>query len=1259
MAIDFTGITNDNEFYTHHYLTALLEGDLKDVLKEWRRREQEDGVRPPYAQLRALAKEYFSLHHHLERERKPERRLEFQRQLFEHLFPVLGYEYRPGLKPLDDGASLPVLGEVTRSNGAPELWIIEALDPSLDEIDPLAATLCRCQFPPDVEPENTLLKTSLEEIITKQVFGRSEPPRWVILTSFSQWLLLDRGKWNEKRLLRFDLSEILSRREPSTLQAMAALVHRDSVCPSEGLSLLDTLDENAHKHAFAVSEDLKYALREAIELIGNEAVWYLREVMHEKVYGRDLAERLSRECLRYMYRLLFLFYIEARPELGYAPMKADAYRMGYSLESLRDLELVQLTTEDSRNGHYIQESIQLLFDLIYDGFRKDQLDHMGQFHTFTIAPLRSHLFDPARTPLLNRVKFRNPVLQRVIELMSLTRPKGKKDRRGRVSYVQLGINQLGAVYEALLSYRGFFTEHDLYEVKRAGETHNELDTAYFVKAQDLHKYTDEEKVYDKDGNLRVYPRGTFIYRLAGRDRQKSASYYTPEVLTRCLVKYALKELLQDKTADEILRLRVCEPAMGSAAFLNETVNQLADAYLKRKQHETGRLLPHAEHGLERQKVKMFIADNNVFGVDLNPVAVELAEVSLWLNTIYEGAFVPWFGMQLVAGNSLIGARRQVYGSQRLRKENKSEPLWLDEAPGRIEPGQKRPANTVYHFLLPDKGLANYQDKVVKHIAKDAITAIQAWRKEFTGPYSKAYIQHLEKLSSAVDRLWDRHIEQAQRIRRRTADTLHVFGQPPPTERPRLSTTEDKDRIFEQEWVSHGVRNSSPYRRLKLVMDYWCALWFWPIEKADLLPTRDEYLLDLSLILEGNLYAMGVAEGESGQLFPETLARQEAIKFLDEFGFVDVDRLCREVPRLAVVKALAEKYRFLHWELEFADIFVEHGGFDLVLGNPPWIKVEWTEGDVMGDAEPLFVLRNYRAPQLARLRDETFEDDALKAAYLEAYEEAEGMQNFLNALQNYPLLRRMQSNLYKCFLPQAWMIGASSGVSAFLHPEGVYDDPKGGGFREVLYARLCNHFQFQNQLKLFHEIDNQNYYSINIYSNSGIDRVGFYSMSNLYSPATIDECLEHGGNGEVPGIKNENNNWDFRGHARRIVRVTERELSLFAKLYDAEGTPSLRARLPALHSEQLLSVLRKFAEQPKRLGDLKGEYFSTVMWDETNAVKKDGTIRRNTRFPDNTNEWILSGPHFYVGNPFFKTPQRICKTNRSYHCCPVNNIMKSI
>ena len=220
--------------------------------------------------------------------------------------------------------------------------------------------------------------------------------------------------------------------EDATLKATAALLHRDSLLPPDGQSLLDRLDENSHKHAFAVSEDLKYALREAIEAIGNEAIRYLRDVRKDKVYDLDdeLAGELGLECLRYMYRLLFLFYIEARPDLGYAPMNADAYRMGYSLERLRDLEMVPLHSEEALDGFYLHDSIQLLFRLIRDGFEGASGKLRYGQDAFHIRKLDSALFREGATPLLDKVKLRNRVLQPVIRLMSLSRPAKRPARAG-------------------------------------------------------------------------------------------------------------------------------------------------------------------------------------------------------------------------------------------------------------------------------------------------------------------------------------------------------------------------------------------------------------------------------------------------------------------------------------------------------------------------------------------------------------------------------------------------------------------------------------------------------------------------------------------------------------------------------------------------------------------------------------------------------------------------------------------------------------
>ena len=103
-----------------------------------------------------------------------------------------------------------------------------------------------------------------------------------------------------------------------------------------------------------------------MELLANEAVYYRREVQKQGVFNDDeFAAKLTSECLTWLYRLLFLFYVEARgKDLGTVPMESDAYRKGYSLETLRSLELVPLTTEHARNGFFLHDSLRTLFRIL-------------------------------------------------------------------------------------------------------------------------------------------------------------------------------------------------------------------------------------------------------------------------------------------------------------------------------------------------------------------------------------------------------------------------------------------------------------------------------------------------------------------------------------------------------------------------------------------------------------------------------------------------------------------------------------------------------------------------------------------------------------------------------------------------------------------------------------------------------------------------------------------------------------------------------
>ena len=1322
----FAGIANENEFYGYHYLAEVFKGDIRAQIESWQATEDAaaqaitTGVAPeetraearaPYKRLGGLGGKWFAALASHARLREDTERLKSHMLLHAPLLEALSYKLQLQQIELQGGMPVPVWAALGEAHQAPQLLIVPAYQPEREEEDPLDQKLIAAHYG-GLEVPSALKKLSWLEIASEALFGADQPPRYVILVGFNEWLLLDRYKWPNNRLLRFDWTEILDRKDTYTLQAAAALLHHDCLAPNQGASLLDGLDENAHRHAFGVSEDLKYALREAIELLGNEAIRQLRQkakTSKQGFYtGKDAVDAgdLSLECLRLVYRLLFMFYIEARPELGYVPIQSsEIYAKGYSLESLRDLELTQLNTPTTRDGMYFDATLRRLFSLIGLGCgagMQMSLTAGSVKEAFTLAPLDSKLFDPAATLLLNEVRFPNHVWQSVIRLMSLSGGKHK----GRVSYQLLSINQLGAVYEALLSYRGFFAPEDLCEVQpapkkakstanadddddddddqdhekeTAGDSTDVMDSAWFVPASRIDQYKANERVHDIDEQghkkLRIYPRDTFIYRLAGRDRQKSASYYTPQVLTRCLVKYALRQLLKDKTADDILTLTVVEPAMGSAAFLNEAVNQLAEAYLERKQIELKRRIPHEQYSAELQKTRMYIADRNVFGADLNPIATELAEVSLWLNAIYgeptksgespKAARVPWFGYQLFAGNSLIGARREVFAANLLRKGSKR--AWYDAVPRRLDPqASTRNANEVYHFLLPDAGMADYTDKVAKQLYNDDFDRLKLWRHSFIKPLEAHEIQRLQQLSDAIDKLWTAHAKQMADDRARTEDPLPLW--PGGTTSEHLISRAQKEAIRTKGLLNEDDDYATSYRRLKLVMDYWCALWFWPITKSADLPSREQWWLEIGAILEGNIVDLeqqpqmdftdapvtqswlpDVQDDMFGAVEPMLATRPAKEDLHDRFGQLRISKLRQNFPRVSTIEAIAKQRRFMHWELSFADVFARRGGFDLVLGNPPWLKVKWNEAGVLGEANPLVAIRKLSATELTQQRNAAFaEFPKLQGDWTTELEEAEATQNYLNAEQNYSLLKGMQSNLYKCFLPVGWMLAGQSGVVGYLHPEGPYDDPKGGALREEMYARLRAHFQFQNAFTLF-PIAHRAKYSINLYGPS-LAQPGFDHLADLFTPSTVDACYAHDGAGLTGGLKTEDNKWDTAGHRDRIVHVGDTELAVFAQLFGEPGTPPRRARLPALHAGRLSSVLAKLGRSPRRLADVGDDYFFTAMWHET-MQQQDGTIVRNADrsalFALNLDDWVISGPHFYVATPFNKTPREICSEKGHY------------
>lgn len=1291
--MEWTGINNENEYYSAYFLSEGLADSLKDQFDAWAKLESEnkakaedagekDWQHAPNRALRMNARALLDeLNDAFAETSDEEQRLQGWRSAAAAIGRCLELDIKKTPEAAfvngDDHMPLPLLCALHREGKAaePYLWVFEALPDGRsvdfdDELDPLEMHVSRSQFE-DLPGFNSKVTAEFEDnwnkILEKHVFGCDNPPRWVILASPRSWLLIDRTKFARHSLLRFDWKELFSRREDRVLSLAAALLAKSSMENRNGTVLLDRIDEDAHKQAYGVSESLKLSLRRAIELLGNEAATQIIEKARrdKKTVRRDetFANDLTVECLRYMYRILFLLFVEARPDLAYAPTENDAFQSGYSFESLRDLEQKPLLTEEDRKGRYFHDSISMLVSFYSQGtpFCSEDDTHQAlEFGaattdaTFEIRPLKGSLFDMERTPNLNKVVFTNETLQQVIRLMSLSSVgKGRRQNCGRISYAHLGIHQLGAVYEALLSYRGFFAQEDLYEVSADPSKSDEFEAGYFVTKEEIDSghYKDEQKVFETnefgEKKLKVYPKETFIYRLTGREREKSASYYTPEILTQCLVKYVLKEYwetvidklpTEKEKAERILKLRVAEPALGSATFLNEAVNQLAVKYMEHAQKARDERLSQEDYNRELQKVKMYLADNNVYGVDLNPVAVELAQVSLWLNALSSDKFVPWFGLQLHSGNSIIGCGKRVC---KVDYEKGGKKIRISAA---HELSGTRGEDEIWQFLLPDFEMATYKDADFKKVYKTQIDTLNKKVKAFNKALSGNELEILQGLSAMVDEHWDRWAEDLAKIRLSTTDPYAIYGHAA-SERTVLSYQE-KNELAAKIRMGDGSYETGSFSRLRTAMNYWCSLWFWPIEEADSFPTRAEYIADMMLILSSEFIGVEKAAGRQITLNLDDSLEAGASRLAEDDKGNLVESELDANPRIRISRKVADRLRFFHWPLRFADILYKTPdgselGFDITLGNPPWRVNSWNSGAVVGDFLPWVLFDKMSASSIRDMLmkkeadDKTFiENHAdLATAWRREYEEAAGTGNFLKSLNNYPETDKSAVDLFKWFLPLSWKNGCQNGVQGFVHPMTVFTETNALSLRKRAYKKARYIFQFTNEKKLFPEVHNETQFCEVIYG----QRKGrtCTAIMNIFHPTTIDESFASDGDSVVEGIKDSLGNWNLKGHPDRIIHLNSTAIATFAQIFDSDPEAPI---LPNIHCQSLLSILEKFGACSLRLNSISDELTISSMWHETGA-RLDGTIKEfpnhRTQAPNEYSKLILNGPHLSVGSPLFK------------------------
>ena len=1103
-------------------------------------------------------------------------------------------------------------------------------------------------------------------------------PKFILMLAGNTVFLFSQEKWARGAYLQFSFDDLYAQAQLSAYRNHYALFHllvcKQTLAADGETALMDELIEQSYKNAYEVTKDLKEGVILAVETLANEALHYMRNVADRPFGKRKLdadgnawydetddsfEAEVKDDCLVIVYRLLFILFAESRPELDILPTGDEVYKRGYSFEALRDLEQVRLVSDESRNGYFFDDSVRHLFAVLAKGYNTNA--ELGD-KSFRTRPVDSPIFDDSRLRQLGDVRVRNVKWQEIIRALSLSH--GKK-HCGRISYANLGVNQLGSVYESLLAYRGFYAEEDYIEVHKAGKP---KDGTWLVPYSRMGAFdVSSEVVLDEEtGEPRRLAKGTFVYRLNGRDRQKSASYYTPEVLTRSTVKYTIKSFVDEvrsgkrKPAD-LLDLKILEPAVGAAAFLNEAINQVAEAYMTQVEKKPAP----DRYRDELQKVKAYIATHNVYGVDLNPTAIELGKLSLWLNVIHKDMETPFFANRVAVGNAVIGAWLKCYSRDELVAKRGTKCEWWTKAPhavGFYKNRVNRPVNDVWHFLLPDKGmLAALGVKEMKKAHPDEASVMAKRLKDWTRPVSDLEFRMLQRISAKVDVLLREAFETQISIERLTVNKAAVWGMSfAPT--MNLESFAEKERIFDSRY-----RRDNAYYKLKLVMDYWCALWFWDYAAAKDLPTREEWWSEVENLLDvpddrldantRRALERGAAQEELPLELPAGRMSEEEAGVIAKSKAEILEGVTAQLSlfpelepeRFKIVRRLSERYRFFHPMLEFIEVFWLRGGFDIICGNPPWIKWTYEPQVVVGDKYPEYIIaEKYDADAFLRILQETdyMHDSGMKKLCEAEEHEVTCMASMQNSSTLYPALRGSQSDLFKSILFNALEMVATTGRVGMVHPNTVFDEAKGQTLRGYFYPRVRNVFQYENRFKLFAEVHPEKIFDICVYG-SPQEHIKFDAMSNVYHPSTIDSSYHHSGQGFCQGREivgdDGRKHVSIEGHRDRIIHYDEQMMRLVANVF--EGTDQWRdCKLVSIHSQKSVEILSKLSDGT-HLECLKPSI--SEGYHATNSLK-DNTVKKATKYPDyDAYEMMFNSTQVNLLSPFAKLPQMVCEKDSQY------------
>ncbi|MCF3960415.1 Eco57I restriction-modification methylase domain-containing protein [Streptomyces fuscigenes] len=792
--------------------------------------------------------------------------------------------------------------------------------------------------------------------------NRTEAHLWAVLTNGRRLRLLrDSSSFATAAYVEFDLEAIFDGELFSEFVLLYCVLHASRFEVAEGTAAsgcwLEKWRTEAVTSGARALDQLRLGVQNALTALGTG---FLRHPDNSALRENTDPKALKDALLRLVYRLLFVFVAEDRDALldpDADKRQREAYERYFSSVRLR--ERARRRQGTAHGDQYA--ALRIVLDALGTEGGRPELALPGLGGLFSRTD--------ADAPL-DGLSLSNESLLTAVRHLAQMRDVGARRWRS-IDYHHLDAEELGSVYESLL------------------------------ELEPKHSATD---------------RSFELIEVAGNSRKTTGSYYTPSSLIECLLDTTLDPVIDDAVkrgekrageagrpdpaediVSELLSLTVCDPACGSGHFLVASARRIAKRVASVREHNPEPTTDAVRHALHE------VIARCVYGVDLNPMAVDLAKVSLWLEALEPGKPLSFLDAHIKRGNGLIGATPKLLAG--------GVP---DEAFKPIEGDDKK-----------------YASGLVKRNKAQRAGQYELLFGADTLPGNDAYAAAMTRITGVrADRLEDVHAQE------------RAYG----------------------EYVE-----SAAYVQDVHAADAWCAAFVWPKHP-------------------------GAPEAPTDQVF-------RALRGRDQSAAPDTTH--------AEILRLRDQYHFFHWHLEFPEVFAVPesgagvqpgtgwaGGFDAVVGNPPWERVKLQEQEFFAQRSPEIATATNAAARkrlILALRQDP-DGAALAADFEAAKRRAEGESHFLRVSDRFPLTGRGDINTYAVFTETGRTLTGARGRTGVIVPTGIATDATTQFFFKdiVTKGQLSALYDFENEDKIFPGVHNQMRFCLFMLRGSG----------NLHDPARM-------------------------------------------------------------------------------------------------------------------------------------------------------------